>query len=43
MVVLLQLVTVVRLAVLVLLLVELAVYQATAELEEAVEMLVLLQ
>jgi hypothetical protein len=43
MVVLLQLVTVVRLAVLVLLLEALVVYQATAELEETVEMLMLLQ
>jgi hypothetical protein len=43
MAVLLQLVTVVRLAVLVLLLAELVVYQATAELEETVEMLMLLQ
>jgi hypothetical protein len=43
MAVLLQLVTVVLLAVLVLLLAELVVYQAMAELEETVEMLMLLQ
>jgi hypothetical protein len=43
MAVLLQLVTVVLLAVLVLLLAEQVVYQATAELEETVEMLMLLQ